>query len=419
MVPFDQALDIIANSLSSLQPQFVSTSKSLNTILAADIYSPNPHPPFRASIKDGYAITLPPLSNDHPLVVRTESLAGDLSCTSLGAGDAAYVTTGAPVPSGAHAVVMVERCRRDGDHLFVDNWPRSGQDIREIGSDMASGELVLPKGTLIGAPEVGLLACCGITSISVVPRPIIGVLSTGDEVVNLSDVEELKTKNNGQLPLGKIIDSNRPMLLAAIHEALPFCDSADLGLVKDDYDSVKSSLLKAIKQCHVVITSGGVSMGRRDVVKPVLAEIAKVHFGRVVMKPGKPLSFASLPGQTDRCFVALPGNPVSCFVCFHLAVAVAARRLAGWDARASRGSMVEVELAHAIKLDPERPEYHRAILTWVEGRGYLATSTGKQTSSRLLSARSANALLALPAQSFVLAAGTVVKAYLLNALCPI
>lgn len=415
MIPMNDALAIIANTLSPLRPQSVPTSTSLYTILANDIYSTAPHPPFRASVKDGYAITSPPPTDASPLIVRSEAVAGSSSpSTPLSPGDAAYVTTGAPVPSGTHAVVMVERCRRQQDRLFIDSWPAVGQDIREIGSDLPAGEIVLRKGTYIGAAEIGLLASCGISSVLVSPRPVVGVLSTGDEIVNLSDVEELKKhSSNGQLPFGKIVDSNRPMLLAAIRESLPFCDTVDLGIVCDDDNSVNKALRDASERCNVVITSGGVSMGRRDAVKPTLAKIGTVHFGRVIMKPGKPLTYATLTGRSDRCFVALPGNPVSCFVCFHLAVSVAARRLAGWSARSSLGVKVEARLSQDIKLDAERPEYHRAILQWVDGQGYVATSTGKQASSRLLSARSANALLELPAKNATLPEGATVKAFLL------
>lgn len=412
MIQVEKALEIITNSLSSLPVQAVQTLESLNAVLAVDVFAPGPFPPFRASIKDGYAIGLN--TKKCPLVVRTETLAGDSYSAPLQLGDAAYVTTGAPVPLGADAVVMVENCQRKDDCLFIQKWPSSGQDIREVGSDLASGQLVLPKGTFIGAAEIGLLAACCITSVPVVSRPVVGVLSTGDEVVDLTHADEVARENFGKLPVGKIVDSNRPMLLAAVREALPFCDAVDLGNVKDDYSSVKSALTNAVDQCNIVITSGGVSMGRRDIVKPVLGEIANVHFGRVIMKPGKPLTFATLSGKTDRCFVALPGNPVSCFVCFHLAVTVAARRLAGWGPKAVFNPMVEASLDSTIKLDPERPEYHRATLRWVENSGYVATSTGIQASSRLLSARSANALLLLPAQEAILPAGAKVKALVLN-----
>lgn len=411
MIPMDDALRMIADKLSALDSEEVNTTESLHRILSDPVHSPIPHPSFRASVKDGYAITLPPPSSGL-LRVISESHAGGSSPPALQLGEAAYVTTGAPVPEGAHAVVMVERCSRDGDLLSVEKWPAVGTDIREIGTDVVKGQLLLPAGTTIGAAELGILIGSAVPRVKAVTKPVIGVLSTGDELLNADEVSSTLEKHDGMLPFGRVVDSNRPMLLASVEESLPFCKVIDLGIVSDEYDIVRESLRDAMNRCHVVITSGGVSMGKRDVIKPILEEIATVHFGRVIMKPGKPLTFAT--ASATRCFVGLPGNPVSCFVCFHLAVAVAARRLAGFDDETVLGKPVEVYLGHDIRLDAERPEYHRASLKWVQGKGYEATSTGKQASSRLLSARSADALLALPAREGVLTAGTVVAAYIVG-----
>lgn len=371
MVPMHEALHTIATSLSPLPVERVATADALHHILAADVHAPFPQPPFRASIKDGYAVHLPlpdnPADSENTplLTVRVESHAGaDATLPELGVGDAAYVTTGAPVPPGTSAVVMVERCTRLEDgRIALQRVPSPGADVREVGADVAKGELVLQRGTLLGAAEVGLLTSCIIAAVDVVGRPRVGVLSTGDEVVDAAEAAELAARNGGVLPGARIVDSNRPMLLCAVRESLPFCEAVDLGVVRDDFDAVRDAMQKAGAVCHVVLTSGGVSMGKRDVVKPVLAEIADVKFGRVVMKPGKPLTYATARERTDRCFVAMPGNPVSCFVCFHLAVAIAARRLAGWGVEAAKGTIVEAEIAQDIRLDPERPEYHRATVS--------------------------------------------------------
>jgi gephyrin len=211
---------------------------------------------------------------------------------------------------------------------------------------------------------------------------------------------------------GRIVDSNRPMLLAAVAESLPWCAGVDLGIVRDEYAALKAAMEGALERCDVVITSGGVSMGSRDVVKPVLEEIATVHFGRVCMKPGKPLTYATARGR-NSCVIGLPGNPVSAFVCFHLAVAAAAKTLAGWPEREALGTVVRARLDREVRLDPARPEYHRVNLAWTKD-GYVASSTGGQASSRLLSVRSAHALLALPAREGVMPAGSVCDAILLK-----
>lgn len=352
LVPMEEALDKIAATLTCLPPVTLPSTNALHRILAADVHAPHPQPPFRASIKDGYAVTLP-LSQ--PLKVTSSSHAGASTPTVIVAGAAAYVTTGAPVPEGADAVVMVENCLCENDSLsFTEQLSlQHGQDIRQIGCDVTEGELVLPRGTYLGAAEIGILASCGITSLQVFDRPLIGVLSSGDEILDVGSLPE-------SMPYGAIVDSNRPMLLALIQEALPFCKPIDLGIVPDTEQSVEQALLAASEKCHIVITTGGVSMGRRDFIKPVLERIATVHFGRVLMKPGKPLTYATL--SQHKCFLALPGNPVSCFVCFHLAVTVAAHRLAGRSVNQARGTRVEVSLGHDIKLDKQRPEYHRVTL---------------------------------------------------------
>lgn len=414
VIPMEEALNKIADSLDAIPPEMVPTADSLHRILASDIHTPVAHPPFRASIKDGYAIRVASQTASDALRVRAESHAGGGMPAALHDGEAVYVTTGAPVPASAHAVVMVEDCQREGDALTMARFPDMGTDIREIGADLALGQLVLEKGTRIGAAEIGLLATCTIAHVRVAPRPVIGVLSTGDELVEL-------TRAPPTLPFGHVVDSNRPMLLAAIRESLPFCQDVDLGIARDSRADVRDALRRGIARCDVVVTSGGVSMGRRDVVKPLLHELGNVHFGRVCMKPGKPLTFATsrtaaaaTADEHTRCFVGLPGNPVSSFVCFHLAVAVAARRLAGWSRGDALGRTVEVRLGHDVRLDESRPEYHRASLRWQDGQGYVATSTGRQASSRLLSARSANALLVLPTGQGSLGGGSRVRAYLLN-----
>jgi gephyrin len=257
----------------------------------------------------------------------------------------------------------------------------------------------------------------------------VAVLSTGDEVV-----EPSSTPGPGQ-----IRDCNRAMLLAAAEAAGAV--AVDLGVARDEGGDLSACLARArAAGADALVTSGGVSMGDRDLVKPLLEQAGTVHFGRVLMKPGKPLTFATLPPAgaadgtsaaqsktTPMLVFALPGNPVSSFVCFSLAVVPALRRMAGWADPSLR--RVRATLACALKLDPERPEYHRATLRFgplpgVQGGGdppaaprrrygWLAESTGNQISSRLLSARSANALLELPRAEGLLEAGTEVSALLL------
>jgi gephyrin len=222
------------------------------------------------------------------------------------------------------------------------------------------------------------------------------------------------------------------MLLAAAEAAGAV--AVDLGIARDEGGDLSQCLAKArAAGADVLVTSGGVSMGDRDLIKPLLEQAGTVHFGRVLMKPGKPLTFATLPAaaggggndggsstttkSTPMLVFGLPGNPVSSFVCFSLAVVPALRRMAGWEDPSLR--RVRAVLTAPLKLDHERPEYHRATLTFGklpgggDDYGWLAHSTGNQISSRLLSARSANALLELPRREGLIEAGTTVSALLL------
>ncbi|KAF5838303.1 MoaB/Mog domain-containing protein [Dunaliella salina] len=214
------------------------------------------------------------------------------------------------------------------------------------------------------------------------------------------------------------------MLIAAAAQA--GYQVTDLGIARDTQGDVAGCLDSAIaKGVDVLITTGGVSMGDRDWVKPLLQAKGTIHFGRVLMKPGKPLTFATLelPQGRQMLVFGLPGNPVSSFVCFHLVALPALRKMAGWASPGLR--RVHVRLANDIKMDPERPEYHRATLQYskcptsvpgvdASAYGWWALSTGKQASSRLLSARSANTLLEIPQTSGVLPAGSTVPALLIE-----
>jgi gephyrin len=250
--------------------------------------------------------------------------------------------------------------------------------------------------------------------LSIYPRPRVAILSTGDELVEPEQ----------QPGPGQIRDSNRAMLHAAVLAAGG--QPIDLGIGADQEQALRRQLEAGYSQADILLTSGGVSMGELDLIKPMLAERGTVHFGRILMKPGKPLTFATVhtTGQSTTAeksrptlVFGLPGNPVSSLVTFHLFVVPAIRKLAGWpDPQLRR---VQATLAQPLRLDPARPEYHRATLQWESSLnsgngGYRAQSTGSQASSRLLSMRTANALLELPQADQTLPAGSVVSALVIG-----
>jgi len=324
-------------------------------------------------------------------------------------GKIAGITTGSPIPKGADAVVKVEdtefvETKPDGTQIIrIKVSVRKGQAIRPIGSDIMPDQVVVAKGDRIGPAEIGLIASIGITEVRVFGQPNVALLSTGDELVELG-VEP---------PQGKIIDSNRPMLLAALASE-GVSNFMDLGIAIDDPASLSDTLFAALRKTDILITSGGVSMGEKDFLKPFLEKEGLVHFGRINMKPGKPCTFAEvlIDGKSKLVF-GLPGNPVSSMTCFVLFCVPCIRKMSGF--RNPYLPKIKTKLGFKHKMDPERPEYLRAIVKW-EDEGFKAESTGGQQSSRLLSFRSANALLLIPQKDGFLEPRAILDAYVIGAL---
>ncbi|GAB2214818.1 hypothetical protein Droror1_Dr00019182 [Drosera rotundifolia] len=420
MISAEEALETVLRVARRLEPITVPLHEALGKVLAEEIRAADPLPPFPASIKDGYAVVAADGPGEYPVI--TESRAGnDGLGVTVTPGTIAYVTTGGPIPDGADAVVQVEDTEEVKDEsarikrvrILLQNSP--GTDIRPIGSDIEKDAVMLKCGELIGASEVGLLATVGVTMVKVYRNPTIGVLSTGDELV------EPTTQKLGR---GQIRDSNRSMLLAAAVQLN--CKMVDLGIARDDERDLEQVIDSAFSAgVDIILTSGGVSMGDRDFVKPLLQKRGKVHFEKVCMKPGKPVTFAEInPGKTadgvkDKNILAfgLPGNPVSCSVCFHLFVVPAIRHISGW----TNPHLVRVHarIQKPLWTDPVRQEFHRVIVKWSlnDGSGlpgFVAESTGSQSSSRLLSMKSANALLELPASGSIIPAGTSLSAVIIS-----
>ncbi|KAM9787392.1 gephyrin a isoform 2-T2 [Syngnathus typhle] len=387
----DQVQLLCACVILALSTYLLFFLDGLGRVLAQDIYAKDNLPPFPASVKDGYAVRAADGPGDR--FIMGESQAGQQPTHTVMPGQVMRVTTGAPIPCGADAVVQVEdtellRESEDGTEeleVRIMVQARPGQDIRPIGHDIRRGECVLAKGTHMGPSEIGLLATVGVSDVSVHKFPVVAVMSTGNELLNPED----------DLHPGKIRDSNRSTLLATIQEhGYP---TINLGIVGDNPDDLLSALHEGISRADVIITSGGVSMGEKDFLKQVL-DIdlhAQIHFGRVFMKPGLPTTFATVDIDGARKLIfALPGNPVSAVVTCNLFVIPALRKMQG--ILDPRPTIIKARLSCDVKLDP-RPEYHRCILTWHHQEPLpWAQSTGNQVSSRLMSMRSANGLLMLP-----------------------
>lgn len=391
LTSMDKAFITVLEMTPILGIEVINYRDGLGRVLAQDIYAKDNLPPFPASVKDGYAVRAADGPGDR--FIMGESQAGQQPTHTVMPGQVMRVTTGAPIPCGADAVVQVEdtellRESEDGTEeleVRIMVQARPGQDIRPIGHDIRRGECVLAKGTHMGPSEIGLLATVGVTEVSVHKFPVVAVMSTGNELLNPED----------DLHPGKIRDSNRSTLLSTIQEhGYP---TINLGIVGDNPDDLLSALHEGISRADVIITSGGVSMGEKDYLKQVL-DIdlhAQIHFGRVFMKPGLPTTFATCDIDGARKLIfALPGNPVSAVVTCNLFVIPALRKMQG--ILDPRPTIIKARLSCDVKLDP-RPEYHRCILTWHHQEPLpWAQSTGNQVSSRLMSMRSANGLLMLP-----------------------
>lgn len=377
MIDPEAAFQEVLAHVAPLPPVLLPLTEAAGLVLAEEVRAEEDYPPFAASTVDGWAVVA---ADESPRrrILEGSGLAGEVPQVRVGPGTAARVMTGAPLPPGADAVVMREDSVEEGEFVRFTRAVQPGENVRPAGSDIAAGAVVLRAGTPLGPAEVGLLATVGRFRVRVHPRPRVVVFSTGDELVE-------PWESPGP---GKIRDSNRYALMAAVQQAGG--EVVRSGHVPDREGDLRREVLRALEEADVLITSGGVSEGDRDLVGAILAELGTVHFRRVRQKPGKPLTFATVGGKP--CF-ALPGNPVSALVSFELYVRPAMRRMAGHTLL--RRPEVQVRLRHPVRPDPVRVEFVRAVVER-EGEVWWARTTGSQASSRLLSLAGANALLRVP-----------------------
>ncbi len=373
MVRPEVALETVLKHTPVLGSETVLLPEARGRVLAVDLVAPADMPPFPSSSVDGYAVIA-----DDPAPARrvlAEVTAGDAREVTVVPGTAVRTMTGAPVAPGADAVVMVEFVEERAGQIILTRPVRSGENVQRVGQNVRSGQLVLPAGTVLGAPEIGLLAAMGQKGATVFRQPRVAVLSTGDELVEPWE----------EAGPAKIRDSNRYAVMAAVEAAGAV--ALTLGMVKDVRSEQQERIRAGLEVADVLITSGGVSMGVKDLVKGILEEMGTVHFGRVSMKPGKPFTFATVG---DKIAFGLPGFPVSSLVTFELFVRPAMLKMQGYSRVTP--PRVEVVLEHDVTPAPDRSEYQRAVVRW-EGGELRAATTGVQASGRLLSMLGANALL--------------------------
>jgi molybdopterin molybdotransferase len=354
---------------------------ALGLVLAEDVASDLDMPPHDKALMDGYAVRAEDLKGGRGvLTVIEEITAGQTPRAALEAGQTARIMTGAPLPRGADAVVMVERSQmQNGDRVELnDPSAAPGRNVLQRGQEMRRGEAVVARGSALRAQELGVLATVGRTVARVQPRPTVGILSTGDEVVDPADVPGP----------GQIRNSHGVMLSAQAYRAGG--QPRFLGIARDRLDHLRPLATEGLRS-HVFVLSGGVSAGKRDLVPGLLEELGvQAHFHKVEMKPGKPVLF----GTKDGCLVfGLPGNPVSAFVCFELFVCPAIRKLLGHTDAGPH--LMQVPLAKDFPYRTDRPTYHPARLDTVDS-GWTVQTVPWFGSADLRGLLQANALLLLP-----------------------
>jgi molybdopterin molybdotransferase len=409
LIPWEEARERVLSKMHPLPPIEVPTRDALGLAAAERVIAPEPMPPFANSAVDGFAVRSSDLdgaTHERPVLLHVVGArpAGRAEPVTLGPGQAIRIMTGAVIPDGANAVVMLEdtdawderaeRSRPATDQVRVHASPRSGQHIRTRGESIETGAAVLERGQVVRAPEIGLLLSVGVHRLSVHPLPRVAVLSSGDEIVPAD--EEPRA--------GMIRDSNRPALLAALHRrGFPVLD---LGLVPDDETRLREAVRRGVREADFVITSGGVSVGDRDLTHRVLSRLGSVEALKVAMRPGKPQVFGEIEGVP---VYGLPGNPVSSLVVFDVFVLPALRKLSG--RHEVLRPLFTARLAEPIHRKGGRTEFVRIRLAVQDG-AWVAQSTGPQGSGVLSSMTRANGYAILPAHLEHLEAGAAVRCML-------
>ncbi|GAB1235244.1 gephyrin-like molybdotransferase Glp [Ferrigenium sp. UT5] len=394
----NEAQRVILESITQSGVETVKLEQSLGRVLAEDIRANRDLPPYDVSAMDGFAVRSTDMAQTPAVLEIIEDIkAGDLPTKTVLPGQCARIMTGAPVPAGADAVIRVEDTQAvAASRVQINKAVRFGNDVRPQGENMKDGDVVLTAGTEITPGVIGVLATVKAAQMNVHRRPRVAILSTGNE---LEAIDE-------PVDLNKIPNSNSYALMAQV-QALGI-EPVLLGIARDDPLELEQFLKRGLEY-DVLLVSGGTSVGVHDYVRPTIEKLGvQMKFWRVAMKPGHPLAF----GHTDHTLVfGLPGNPVSSMVCVEEFVAPALRKMMGNRVLFRR--TVSARLAHNIKHHAGRTEFVRVQLTRDEA-GYLASSTGTQSSGVLLSMALADGLLVVPADSTGLAAGAQATVQLLD-----
>ncbi len=392
MIPLEHAQASVAAAIPAPVAEPTPIAESAGRVVAADVVAGDRVPPFDNSGMDGFAVVAADTagaSPDHPVrlpVVGTIA-AGSPPEPAITPGQAVRIMTGAPVPPGADAVVMVERTAalEDGRAVAIEAEVGAGTAMRRAGEDVAPGDVVIAAGTVLTPAHLGVLANVGVAEVLAFRPPRVGVLSTGDELVD----------DGRPLAPGQIRESNRPMLLALAAEA--GCRPVDLGTIRDDETAITEAVEAAASGCDAVISSGGVSMGDFDLVKVVLDRIGEMRWMQIAIKPAKPFAFGTVGGTP---VFGLPGNPVSSMVSFELLARPALRSMAGHPPAGRSRPLVRAIAPDGLRRRADgKVHYVRVVLSLPaspsDQGGFLVRPVSAQGSHQLTATAGANGLAVL------------------------
>jgi len=359
------------------------------------VLSPRNVPPLPNSAMDGYALAIDSLKQDE-IVELTEigtAFAGTPFDGSCGPGQCVRIMTGALIPDGADAVIMQEQIEINAaGKVRIDSAHRVGENIRQAGEDVRQGTIVIEAGARLSPADLGVLASLGLTRLQVKRKPVVAFFSTGDELVSVGE----------PLEPGKIYDSNRYSLYGMLSGMA--VDIIDLGVVRDNLDSMREVLTMASTRADLIISTGGVSVGEADFIKPALADLGTTEFWKIAIKPGRPLTFGQINASI---FMGLPGNPVAVMVTFSQFVVPAIQALAG--ANPERPALFRARAVDKIRKRPGRYEFQRGIATLDNNDEWQVTKTGQQGSGILTSMSRANCFIVLPDDNAGIEAGDEVN----------
>jgi molybdopterin molybdotransferase len=399
----EEAREGVLAQVSPLQPLELPLTEAYGCVLARDVVAEADIPAFASSAMDGFAVRSSDVlgaTTAAPVELRVagRALIGQRPEGTVGGGEAIRIATGAPIPAGADTIVPIEDCELVGEVVRVLAGSSEGRHIRPAGEDARSGDPLVPAGRRLQAPELGLLATAGVSHPLVRPRARVVVLSTGDELIPPSQAPEF----------GQVRDSNAFTLFAALREAgaVPIL----AGSVRDDPDTLKETVLSHMLQADAFVSSGGVSVGERDVVKAAFFRRGELDFYKVAMQPGMPQGFGHIEGKP---FFGLPGNPVSVFVSFEVFIRPALMKMMG------RRNLSRPEITATLEQDVTGPrgktQFARVRVRRTAG-GWTATPTGARGSNLIATVARANGLAIVPPGVETAAAGSDVRVMLFRSM---